>query len=119
MVYEKQGRALQPFRRVVTKRALSNLVDNTLRHGGAPVRLHIRDHGQMLAVEVADVGVGIAEADRARALSPFVQHGPARSGAGVGLRLAIAQRFAQASNVCLEYGEFREGEVLPGLSLPR
>jgi signal transduction histidine kinase len=119
VVYEGPGRAVLPLRRVAAKRALSNLVDNALRHGRAPVRLRIRDEGQMLAVEVADAGAGIAEADRARALSPFVQLDPARSGSGVGLGLAIAQRFAQASNGSLELGESREGGLLARLLLPR
>jgi len=44
---------------------------------------------------------------------------PARSGSGVGLGLAIAQRFAQASNGSLELRESREGGLLARLLLPR
>lgn len=119
VAYEGPGRAVLPLRRVAAKRALSNLVDNALRHGRPPVRLHIRDEGPMLAVEVSDAGAGIAEADRARAVVPFVQLDPARSGSGVGLGLAIAQRFAQASNGSLELRESREGGLLARLLLPR
>jgi len=119
VAYEGPGRAVLPLRRGAAKRALSNLVDNALRHGRPPVRLRIREEGPMLAIEVADAGDGIAEADRARALSPFVQLDPARGGAGVGLGLAIAQRFAQASNGSLELGESREGGLLARLVLPR
>lgn len=119
VAYEGPGRVVVPLRRIAAKRALSNLVDNALRHGQPPVRLHIHDEGPMLAVEVSDAGAGIAEADRARAVAPFVQLDPARSGSGVGLGLAIAQRFAQASKGSLELRESREGGLLARLLLPR
>ncbi len=119
VVYEGPGRAVLPLRRIAAKRALSNLVDNALRHGRPPVRLHIRDAGPMLAIEVSDAGAGIAEADRARALTPFVQLDPARSGSGVGLGLAIAQRFAQASDGRLELCDAPGGGLLARLLLPR
>lgn len=119
VAYEGPGRAVLPLRRIAAKRALSNLVDNALRHGRPPVRLQIHDEGSMLAVEVSDAGAGIAEADRVRALAPFVQLDPARSGSGVGLGLAIAQRFAQASNGSLELRDASGGGLLARLLLPR
>lgn len=119
VVYEGPGRAVLPLRRIAAKRAVSNLVDNALRHGRPPVRLRIRDEGPVLAVEVADAGDGIAKADRARAVAPFVQLDPSRSGSGAGLGLAIAQRFAQASNGSLELRESSEGGLLARLLLPR
>lgn len=119
VAYEGPRRAVLPLRRLAAKRALANLVDNALRHGRPPVRLRIRDEGPMVAVEVSDAGAGIAEADRARALAPFVQLDPARSGSSVGLGLAIAQRFAQASDGQLELREAREGGLMARLLLPR
>lgn len=119
VAYEGPGRAVLPLRRIAAKRALSNLVDNAVRHGRAPVRLRIQDEGPMVAVEVSDAGAGIAEADRTRAVAPFVQLDPARSGSGVGLGLAIAQRFAQASNGSLELRESHGGGLLARLLLPR
>ncbi|MBW6399308.1 HAMP domain-containing protein [Roseomonas sp. HJA6] len=119
VAYEGPGRVVLPLRRSAAKRALSNLVDNALRHGRPPVRLRIRDEGAMICVEVSDAGAGIVEADRARAVAPFVQLDPARSGSGVGLGLAIAQRFAQASDGGLELHESSEGGLLVRLLLPR
>ncbi len=81
-----------PLRRIAAKRALSNLVDNALRHGRAPVRLRIHDEGPMLAVEVSDAGAGIAEDDRA-GLAPFVQLDP-RAAARA---LALASRSRSGS----------------------
>lgn len=119
VAYGGPGRAVLPLRRIAAKRAVANLVENALRHGRPPVRLRIRDEGPMLVVEVSDTGVGIAEADRARAVAPFVQLDPARSGSGVGLGLAIAQRFAQASRGSLELREAAGGGLLARLVLPR
>jgi len=119
VVYEGPARAVLPLRRHAAKRAFSNLVENALRHARPPVRLRIHDEGPVIAVEVADAGDGIAEADRARAVVPFVQLDPARGGSGVGLGLAIAQRFAQASNGNLELGVSADGGLLVRLILPR
>lgn len=119
VAYEGPGRAILHLRSGATKRAVSNLVDNALCHGRAPVRLRIVEEGEMLAIEVGDSGDGIAEADRDRAMSPFVQLDPARAGSGVGLGLAIAQRFAQTSGGELRLGMAREGGLLARLVLPR
>lgn len=119
VAYEGPGRAVLPLRRSAAKRALSNLVDNAVRHGRPPVRLRIRDEGAMVCVEISDAGAGISAADRARAVAPFVQLDPARSGSGVGLGLAIAQRFAEASGGGLELREASEGGLLVWLLLPR
>ncbi len=119
VAYEGPGRAVLPLRPQAAKRAVSNLVENALRHGRPPVRLRIRAEGPAVAVEVADAGDGIAEADRVRAVAPFVQLDVARGGAGAGLGLAIAQRFAEASEGRLELRTAPEGGLLARLLLPR
>ena len=108
-----------PLRPLAAKRALSNLVDNALRHGRPPVRLRIHDLGSALAVEVSDAGPGISPADRGRAVAPFAQLDPARGGAGVGLGLAIAERFARTSGGRLELDEAAGGGLLARLVLPK
>ena len=119
VAYEGPGRAVLSLRIGGTKRAISNLLDNALRHGRPPIRLRIREHDRMLHVEVTDRGTGIAEADRARAMTPFVQLDPARAGSGVGLGLAIAQRFAQASGGALELDVATGGGLVARIVLPR
>jgi len=82
-----------PVRRVALKRALTNLVDNALHYGKrVDIRLDATDDAVTIAVE--DDGPGIAPADRARALEPFVRLDPARGRdtQGFGLGLAIVQR---------------------------
>jgi CheY-like chemotaxis protein len=49
----------------------------------------------MLAVEVADTGIGIAPEDQARIFDPFVQAGNTGKGEGTGLGLSITRRFLE------------------------
>lgn len=119
VAYEGPARVVLPLRRLAAKRALSNLVENAVRHGVPPVRLRARDEGGQVVVEVADAGPGIAPADRARALAPFVQLDPARGRGGCGLGLAIVARFAEASGGGLDLDGAPGGGLLVRLVLPR
>jgi signal transduction histidine kinase len=119
VTYDGPPRVVLPLRRLAAKRALANLVENALRHGAAPVRLSVRDEGARVVVEVADAGQGIAPADRARALEPFVQLDTARGRGGSGLGLAIAARFAEASSGSLALEAAPEGGLLARMVLPR
>ncbi len=82
------------------ERALSNLIDNALRHapGGAPVRVSLRRDGASAQILIEDTGPGLpaellARLDGQRSLrDPPLK----RPGGGIGgLGLAIAQRVAQ------------------------
>lgn len=119
VAYQGPPRVVLPLRRLATKRALANLVENALRHGAAPVRLIVRDEGGQVIVEVADAGRGIAPADRARALEPFVQLDGSRGRGGSGLGLAIAARFAEASAGSLALDAAAGGGLVVRMSLPR
>ena len=119
VAYEGPPRVVLPLRRLAAKRAMANLVDNALRHGAAPVQLAVRDAGDQVVVEVVDGGGGIAPADRARALEPFVQLDGSRGRGGSGLGLAIAARFAEASGGSLALDAAPGGGLLVRISLPR
>jgi signal transduction histidine kinase len=119
VAYDGPARVVLPLRRLAAKRALSNLVDNAVTHGAAPVRLRVRDEGQQVVVEVSDAGLGIAPEDRARAVAPFVQLDPARGRGGSGLGLAIAARFAEASGGDLALEGRPGGGLLARMVLPR
>lgn len=117
--YEGPARVVLPLRRLAAKRALSNLVDNAVRHGSGPVRLVARQESGRVIVEVSDQGGGIAEADRGRALAPFVQLDASRGGGGCGLGLAIAARFAEASGGALTLLDGANGRgLVVRLTLP-
>ncbi len=84
-------------RRVALKRALTNLVDNAL-HYGTRVDLRLDEAPEAITIAIDDDGPGIAPADRARALEPFVRLDPARGRdtQGFGLGLAIVRRAVAA-----------------------
>lgn len=75
--------------------AVSNLVDNAVRHGGhEPVMLHVHVDGQHLCVDVTDKGPGISPANQAKIFERFFTTERARGGTGLGLTIvrAIARR---------------------------
>lgn len=77
--------------------ALSNLVDNALKHAPAGSQIAITataDAGRP-SLTVADQGAGIPEADRDRALGRFVRLDPSRGGPGAGLGLALVASVAR------------------------
>ena len=71
-----------------------NLLDNAIKFSppGATVNISAQRQGGMLAVTVADHGVGMDEATRARAFEQFYQGEPSHAGAGSGLGLPIVKR---------------------------
>ncbi len=78
---------------------LRNLLANALAYGDGPVRLRARrEDGEMVLLEVADSGPGIAEEDLPHVFERFYRasHGRRRSGSGAGLGLAICKAFVEA-----------------------
>lgn len=92
----EEGSALPVSGKVeATRRALRNLMENAVRHGGgATVRAEKHDSEAWIICE--DSGPGIATADLERAFEPFVRLDPSRSAAGHGLGLTIARLIARA-----------------------
>ncbi len=82
------------------QRVLVNLVDNAIRHtpAGGQITLTAADAGELVQVDVADTGEGVADADRQAAFEPFYrgEKSRARDGAGAGLGLAIARGLVEA-----------------------
>ena len=81
------------------ERALSNLIDNALRHapGSAPVRVSLQRNGASAQILVEDAGPGLPPELHARLGQQASLRDPPikRSGGGIGgLGLAIAQRVA-------------------------
>ena len=88
-------------------RALDNLLGNATRYGSRAELTITTEPGQIV-VTVEDDGPGIARADRAAALRPFVRLDPARGatrGAGVGLGLSIAADAVRLHGGRLELGQ--------------
>ncbi|WDY56066.1 ATP-binding protein [Pseudomonas sp. PSKL.D1] len=80
-------------RPLALKRALTNLIDNALKHGkAAQVTTHLQQGAAV--VEVLDAGPGLPEDWLEKVFEPFVQLAP--TGGGLGLGLAIARSCIQA-----------------------
>ncbi|MGZ8650892.1 MAG: sensor histidine kinase [Actinomycetota bacterium] len=79
-------------------RVLQNLLVNAVRHTppDGTIRIEAVRDERGLTVAVEDTGEGIAEADLPRVFEPFFRADPARTGAGAGLGLALAERIVQA-----------------------
>ena len=92
------GLPLVPVDVRLAERAVSNLVDNALRHtppGGAVEVEVSRADGGGVAVAVRDTGEGIAPDVLPRVFDRFVRADASRSGGGAGLGLAIVKRIAE------------------------
>jgi two-component system, OmpR family, phosphate regulon sensor histidine kinase PhoR len=102
---------------------LSNLMDNALKYtpDGGRVAVRAIPQRRIVALEVQDTGVGIAEKDQARVFERFYRADKARSRelGGTGLGLSIVKHLTQAfgGTVGLE-SRLREGSTFR-VTLPR
>jgi two-component system, OmpR family, sensor histidine kinase KdpD len=79
------------------ERAIANVVDNAVRHGGdGPVSVRVHSTGPRVLVRVSDRGPGIPREELERIFEPFhrLENG---AGGGSGLGLAIARGFVEAN----------------------
>ncbi|MEM9320062.1 MAG: ATP-binding protein [Pseudomonadota bacterium] len=111
-----------PLRAAAVHRGLANLVSNALRYGNrAKVSVHVMPRSVRFTVE--DDGPGIPEADRDRAMTPFIRLDTARNqdrGSGVGLGLAIVGDVARRHGGALRLDDSDElGGLRADLILPR
>lgn len=74
--------------------AVSNLVDNALRHGSGDITITAAQHNGALIVEVSDLGPGFSDGFAAQAFERFSRG--SRTVEGSGLGLAIVQMIATA-----------------------
>ena len=83
--------------RGLLERAVSNLIDNALRHArdGGEVEISLATRGDRIELAVSDSGPGIPEADRERVFDRFVQLDPSRKADGAGLGLPLVRAIAR------------------------
>jgi signal transduction histidine kinase len=93
---------------------ISNLVENALRHtpAGSTVSLDLCRRPSGFAIEVADNGPGIPEAERAKVFDRFYRLDRSRSTAGSGLGLAMVKAIAGLHGFTIALGDRK-----PGLSV--
>ncbi len=109
-----------PGRLSALKRAIANLIDNAVKYG-REAELSVIDGPEGLRILVEDRGPGIAEADMARVVEPYVRLEASRSRAtgGVGLGLAIASDAARLHGGDLRLESRPGGGLRAMLLLPR
>jgi two-component system osmolarity sensor histidine kinase EnvZ len=103
---------------LLIERLIGNLVDNAMRHGRPPVRVHLHRDGGEVIVDVEDHGDGIPPADRARMTRAFARGDASRGTPGTGLGLAVVAQVAQRMGGRLSFeiaaGGHRARVRLPG-----
>jgi len=101
------------------RRALTNLLDNAVAHGGT-ARLGLRNDGTQVCITIDDCGPGIPETELLRVLQPYVRLDAARNTSigGVGLGLTMAHQAALAHGGTLVLGNRPQGGLRATLCLP-
>jgi signal transduction histidine kinase len=101
---------------------LDNLISNAIKYtpAGGSVEVRASRAGDELAIEVADNGIGIDDADKERLFEPFFRTSSGRETAsGTGLGLRISREIAHAHGGTLEAADTPGGGTTFRLSLPR
>lgn len=113
-------RQTAPVQANLLRRAVRNLVENGVKHGGA-VRVAVRAAGERAAIEISDNGPGIPEAELDTVQEPFVRLEASRNRetGGSGLGLALARAAAEAHGGALELSNGAEGGLIARILLPK
>ena len=105
--------------RLRLEQALTNLVDNALRHGGGAVTLSAgAGSSSTVELHVADEGDGFPAEFLPRAFERFSRADPGRSGGGSGFGLAIVAAIADAHRGDARAANAPEGGADVWLAIP-
>ncbi|WP_159591899.1 ATP-binding protein [Chelativorans xinjiangense] len=119
--YEGPARLAWTCRPSILTRAISNVVDNAVKHGSAvTVALRARDDG-MVEIDIADDGPGIPASLREKVFDPFFKGDNARSSenrSGFGLGLSIARDVVKGHGGGIDLLDRTPRGLIVRLSLP-
>jgi len=105
--------------RLRLEQALSNLVENALRHGSGPVTMHAdRGGDSQVEIHVLDDGPGFTADFIPRAFERFTRSDESHSEGGAGLGLAIAAVIARAHGGSIRAANRDSGGADVCISLP-
>ena len=116
-----EGDALLHGDPVTLREALSNLLDNAVKYGGAnPIDVQVRpgtgDYGPL--VEIADRGPGIPDGEKSKVFERFSRGRLSKGIAGSGLGLSIAAAVAEAHHAALSLLDRPGGGLIVRLEFP-
>ena len=100
----------------VLDRVLSNLLENAVRYGAAPIVVRAEQRDRHLRIAVEDCGPGVSDELSARLFERFAR-GPEAGGSGLGL--AIARAYARAHGGDLVYDPPERGGARFELTVPQ
>jgi len=112
-------RVVMTCRPVSLKRALRNLIENSVRYGGA-ARVQVTRTGAEAQVTIEDSGPGIPEDRLKDVFEPFVRLEESRSEetGGIGLGLAITRSIIHAHGGTVELANKPDGGLVATIRLP-
>jgi two-component system osmolarity sensor histidine kinase EnvZ len=102
---------------LLVERLLGNLVDNAMRHGRPPVRLHLYREARDVLIDVEDHGDGIPPDARALMTRAFARGDASRGTPGTGLGLAVVDQAVRRMGGRLSF-EFEAGVHRARVRLP-
>jgi len=108
------GAASVPGRTKALTRAVSNLVDNAIKHGDGEIDVAVHRG----TVEVRDHGRGIPEADLPKVFDRFYRADVARTEPGSGLGLAIVAQVVERHGGTVFARNSPDGGAIVGFTLP-
>ncbi len=100
------------------ERAVANVIDNALRHGGGEVAVRASAYAGRVELRVVDHGRGLPKGSADSAFAPFQRLGDRNSTTGVGLGLSVAKGFVEAMDGTVRAEDTPGGGLTVVVSLP-
>lgn len=108
-----------PVKPLLLRRALANLLDNAIKHGGGVMVVRLYQAKDAIVLSVADRGAGIPAPQKEAVKRPFARLEASRSNTtGSGLGLAIVERVARLHGGKFLLEDRVEGGLVAKLVLP-
>jgi two-component system OmpR family sensor kinase len=104
--------------RLRLEHALSNLVENALRHGAGEIRLTATASAETVALQVSDEGPGFPDEFLPHAFERFAQADESRHERGTGLGLAIVAAIVEAHGGTVTAANQPGGGAVVRISIP-
>lgn len=117
--FDPPDQILATCRRIALKRALTNLIDNAVKYGGA-ARVEIEGRPDAVEITIDDDGPGIPQDQLDQIFMPFYRIDASRTPnrGGVGLGLSIAQAIVHGHGGTIHPQNRSEGGLRVRVSLP-